>query len=277
MKDSMLDGLTIDDVINSVSDTETDNDTVFESLNKQKMFTLLQSMEEDKSIYELSIHEILDKLGLTWVDKRDKKGALWVIGDSSINDVIEFLKKYGFRFTFSAKGGRASKNMPAWFSTTKGNMLTGTAIESFKIIKKYGVLTNRRQPICLNYLQWFDNEPCYDLRHWKDETCQHALSGVTLDKNEVKILKDILTVDIIRSKDELLGIIDIGKGNIDDYGLVAELNSTKTMIKEARVLDWTYGKVLDIRQWNEDHTKCRKGITLDQGELEAFVALLQCI
>ena len=145
------------------------------------------------------------------------------------------------------------------------------------IIERYGALTDKREAICFNYLQWFDNEPCYDLRHWKDDTCQECFSGITLDKNEIATLKAKLSNDVIKSRDELIGIIDIGKGNIDDYGLVAELKSTKTMNKEARVLDWSYGKVLDVRQWNADHTKCYKGITLDQHELEAFEALLQSI
>lgn len=277
MKDSMLDGLTIDDVINSVSDTETDNDTVFESLNKQKMFTLLQSMEEDKSIYELSIHEILDKLGLTWVDKRDKKGALWVIGDNSINDVFEFLKKHGFRFTFSAKGGRASKNMPAWFSTTTGNKLSenGGTGKNFKIIKYYGILTNKRRPICVNYMQWYNNPPSYDIREWDSDRCEKPGKGISLSKEDIINLRNVLSVDVISEKEELLNILKLDDTTVDDYGIVAELSSRGKWHIEARILDWGYKKGLDIRSWNTEHTQCGRGINIKQDDLTLLIPVLQ--
>lgn len=41
--------------------------------------------------------------------------------------------------------------------------------------------------------------------------------------------------------------------------------------KELNIISWS-GKdcVLDIRDWNEDHTVCRKGITLSTEEAESF-------
>lgn len=233
-----------------------------------------QEMLNDGTAYSYKITQVLAIIDLDFVDNRMKKGGLWVLGDESIKPVMDLFAKHGVQFKYKAEGGKATMRKPAWYTSTTLTRLMASVV---KIIDKYGALSEKRQPICFNYVQWYDNNPCYDLRHWKDDSCQDYFNGITLDKNEVEILKTKLTTDVITSRDELLGIIDIGKGNIDDYGLVAKLNSTKTMNKEARVLDWTYGKVLDIRQWNEDHTKCRKGITLDQGELEAFVALLQRI
>lgn len=234
----------------------------------------LQEMLNDGSAYSYKITQVIAIIGLDFVDNRMKKGGLWIVGGESLRPVMDVFVKHGVKFSYSAKGGKATMRKSAWYSDTK---LIYLLERNPLIIERYGALTDKREPICFNYLQWFDNEPCYDLRHWKDDTCQECFSGITLDKNEIATLKAKLSNDVIKSRDELIGIIDIGKGNIDDYGLVAELKSTKTMNKEARVLDWSYGKVLDVRQWNTDHTKCYKGITLDQHELEAFEALLQRI
>lgn len=233
-----------------------------------------QEMLNDGTAYSYKITQVLAIIDLDFVDNRMKKGGLWVLGDESLRPVMDIFLKHGVKFSYVAKGGKATMHKPAWYSNTK---LIYLLVSNPLILEKYGAITDKREPICFNYVQWFDNEPCYDLRHWKDDSCQEYFKGITLDKNEVEILKAELNTDVITSRDDLLGIFDTGKGNIDDYGLVAKLKSTKTMNKEARVLDWTYGKVLDIRQWNEDHTKCSRGITLDQGELEAFVALLQRI
>lgn len=232
----------------------------------------LKEMLNDGSAYSYKITQVLAIIDLDFVDNRMKKGGLWVLGDESIKPVMDLFAKHGAQFKYKAEGGKATMHKPAWYTSTTLVRLMESVV---KVIDKYGALSVKRQPICFNYVQWFDNNPCYDLRHWTDDTCQEYFGGVTLDKAEINLLKSELTVDVLKSRDELLGIIDIGKGNIDDYGLVAKLKSTKSMNKEARVLDWSYGKVLDIRQWNAEHTKCHKGITLDQDELEAFVEMLR--
>lgn len=53
--------------------------------------------------------------GLEYADKRGSGGALWVIGDKSIQGFMRKLESQGARFTYSASGGKASKKRPAWF------------------------------------------------------------------------------------------------------------------------------------------------------------------
>lgn len=237
-----------------------------------KVLAKLKEMLNDGSAYSYKITQVLAIIDLEFVDNRMKKGGLWVLGDESIKPVMALFANHGVQFKYKAEGGKATMHKPAWYTSTTLLRLMESVV---KVIDKYGALSEKRQPICFNYVQWFDNNPCYDLRHWADDTCQVYFNGITLDNVEVNLLKSTLTDELLESRNELLGIIDIGKGNIDDYGLVIKLKSTKKMNKEVRVLDWSYGKVLDIRQWNAEHTKCSKGITLDQGELEAFVEMLR--
>ncbi len=57
--------------------------------------------------------------GLEYVDNRNKKGLLWILGDWSINEKLLPLKKEKIYFRFSKKGGKASDYKPAWFLLNK--------------------------------------------------------------------------------------------------------------------------------------------------------------
>lgn len=65
------------------------------------------------------IIEYLEKEGLTYIDKRDKQGALWVIGDWSINEQLMPLKKQRIFFRYTKKGARSTDYQPAWFMLNK--------------------------------------------------------------------------------------------------------------------------------------------------------------
>jgi hypothetical protein len=60
--------------------------------------------------------QLMTDKGLQCVDKREKGGALWVIGGEELKSFFtEVKEKTGVRFSFCAKGGRASQHQPAWF------------------------------------------------------------------------------------------------------------------------------------------------------------------
>ena len=51
------------------------------------------------------------------IDKRDKNGALWVIGGKELDSIIkETRKQFGALWTFSQNGGRATRNRTSWFT-----------------------------------------------------------------------------------------------------------------------------------------------------------------
>ena len=58
---------------------------------------------------------ILAQRGISFIDKREHGGALWVVGDHSLDNLMTELKGLGFSFSYSEKGGRITKYKPGWF------------------------------------------------------------------------------------------------------------------------------------------------------------------
>ena len=63
----------------------------------------------------------------------------------------------------------------------------------FEIVKKIGVLSQSEKSWAkeLNLVSWNDREPKYDIREWSPEHDKMG-KGVTLSKEEVKALKQVL-------------------------------------------------------------------------------------
>ena len=71
------------------------------------------SVVQDKG----TLTDFLKGKGLEVIDKRGNGGALWVVGDKSIDPVLkETRQKFGSLWTFSAKGGYATKHRSGWFT-----------------------------------------------------------------------------------------------------------------------------------------------------------------
>lgn len=61
----------------------------------------------------------LQEQQVPYIDKRDRKGALWVIGGWELNEKLFPLKEHKIYFRYSKKGARATKHEPAWFLLNK--------------------------------------------------------------------------------------------------------------------------------------------------------------
>ena len=60
---------------------------------------------------------------------------------------------------------------------------------------------------------------------------------------------------------------------VEEIGVLSEGN--KGWSKQLNRISWNGNPAkYDIRDWNEDHTKCGKGITLTDDEFEALAELL---
>lgn len=68
-----------------------------------------------KDITSENIKDQLAALGLDVRDKREYKGALWIVGSQELQGLVAILKKYGFRFTFAQNGSKTTDNRPSWF------------------------------------------------------------------------------------------------------------------------------------------------------------------
>lgn len=65
--------------------------------------------------------------------------------------------------------------------------------QNIVVAKEYGVVaTNGTTELRLNYVRWYENDPCFDLRSWTDN---FARGGITLTFDELKKLEEIIPVE----------------------------------------------------------------------------------
>ena len=58
----------------------------------------------------------LQSKGVDFVDKRDKEGALWALGDESLKTIFVDAKKMGYYFHYSANGSKTTNGKPGWWT-----------------------------------------------------------------------------------------------------------------------------------------------------------------
>lgn len=68
----------------------------------------------------MDLKQYLENLGYEVVDKREKGGALWLIGDQELTDFIEELRKQRISFTFAYSGSKSTNRRAAWFTSYQG-------------------------------------------------------------------------------------------------------------------------------------------------------------
>lgn len=64
----------------------------------------------------------------------------------------------------------------------------------FEIVERIGVIRPGDYPIELNHVRWNEGNAVFDLRRWKvgEDGTKAPLKGVTLNKDELRTLRDIL-------------------------------------------------------------------------------------
>ena len=70
----------------------------------------------EPSVKKDTIITILKESSVTYIDKRQENGNLWIIGGQELKDIVEVAKKIGVYFQFKPEGGRVSKHKPAWWA-----------------------------------------------------------------------------------------------------------------------------------------------------------------
>ena len=73
----------------------------------------LEWMESETEKFDLMGY--LVGQGLEVADKRPKGGSLWVIGGQELNQIMKEVSRKGYHFTYSPKGGKATKNRAGWY------------------------------------------------------------------------------------------------------------------------------------------------------------------
>lgn len=58
--------------------------------------------------------------GVDVIEKRQKGGALWVVGGRELKRAMDRLRQQGFSFEYTARGGRATGHKPPWWTESAG-------------------------------------------------------------------------------------------------------------------------------------------------------------
>lgn len=76
------------------------------------------TMNSHSQHHEFPLLNFLESKGLKYIDNRPS-GALWILGGWELNEKLFPLKKHKIYFRYTKKGGKATKNRPAWFLLNK--------------------------------------------------------------------------------------------------------------------------------------------------------------
>lgn len=141
----------------------------------------------------------------------------------------------------------------------------------FKIEKDFGRLSDNKYAPSFTIMSWKEHK-CYDLRHWLDDDKSKPGKGITLSVGEVRDLKNCLIDMDFDCCNNILRIYKNGKAKAIFYKRLSVLHeylnkNRYVWRKEVNLIDWGTGIRLDIRKWNDEYTRCSKGITLKDNEI----------
>jgi hypothetical protein len=93
-------------------------DNQIKTKKKTKPLQFEESIGENHN--SSSLLEYLQQLGYEVIDKREKGGALWLIGGKELEPFIKQLsEKEKIKFNFTIKGSKSTNNKPAWYTQSK--------------------------------------------------------------------------------------------------------------------------------------------------------------
>ena len=70
--------------------------------------------DEDGNADEV-LFDFLKERHIEYTDKREKGGALWIVGGHELDELMMACGELGYKFLYSEKGGRITKGQPGWY------------------------------------------------------------------------------------------------------------------------------------------------------------------
>jgi very-short-patch-repair endonuclease/16S rRNA G527 N7-methylase RsmG len=90
-------------------------------LTKEKTpLTETKTELEHKDIHKMGLKTYLESLGYEVIDKRDKGGAFWLVGDMELNEFISNLREQNIHFAYAPNGSASTKRRAGWYTTFQG-------------------------------------------------------------------------------------------------------------------------------------------------------------
>lgn len=150
----------------------------------------------------------------------------------------------------------------------------------YEVIKNIRTLSeNSKNSIRLRLISWNGNQPKYDLRKWSVDG-DVPYKGVTLTKSELMKIYEILSGSIKIDKNKNIKYkvaLDRASGKFDAciYDVLGEYKESKSMPGKVTYMSWGGLSKSDIRQWNNDYSKCGKGLSLTEQECESLISAIK--
>ena len=81
----------------------------------EKSIQLCISCNDPTNLMFVDVLQLVKSLGLKYVDKRDSRGALWIIGGLDLSATMAELRNSGVSFAYTPGGGKSSGYKDAWY------------------------------------------------------------------------------------------------------------------------------------------------------------------
>lgn len=107
----------------SITDTPTKKGSSAKAKSQKSEIENISSTEqhmspktEDENLKESNEIAYLKKNKIKYVDKRDKNGALWLVGGRELEPIVKECRIFGLYFRYKEEGGRQTGNKPGWWA-----------------------------------------------------------------------------------------------------------------------------------------------------------------
>ncbi len=103
---------------------EGDEDTLSEKHTKDGSKSTMSKpaideVENTEEKTDKQLFSFLNTKGISYIDKRSKGGALWIVGGHELDSIMIECTNMGFKFYFTEKGGKITKGKPGWYLMPK--------------------------------------------------------------------------------------------------------------------------------------------------------------
>ena len=146
---------------------------------------------------------------------------------------------------------------------------------SFEIISVLGPVSDKKGAPIVSRVRWGAHIK-YDLRKWNEDMTK-PYKGITFDDDEIEAIMSIPSVSIDDESD-IVAVYSGEKAKATIYHNLITLSKTEKSDgwkKEINIVDWGYGKKIDIRTWKDGYSVCGKGIGITNEEFEKMKSLLR--
>jgi very-short-patch-repair endonuclease len=102
------------------SETQLNQSTVLTKEENPLTETKTEVEHKQVDIHKMGLKTYLESLGYEVIDKRDKGGAFWLVGDMELTEFVSKLREQNIHFAYAPNGSATTKRRQGWYTTFQG-------------------------------------------------------------------------------------------------------------------------------------------------------------